>query len=94
MYLVRSTRDFEKSYNKLKRSGINRKVFDELEYVVSSLSIGDKLDKKYRDHQLSGNFAGYRECHIKSDLLLVYEIYDNDLILLLVNLGSHSELFK
>ena len=55
---------------------------------------GEKLDFKYKDHDLSGNYKGIRECHIESNWLLVYEYQNDVLILMLYRLGSHSELFK
>ena len=55
---------------------------------------GKTLDEKYRDHDLSDNFKGCRECHVEPDWLLIYEI-DNDVLILVLNrVGSHSELFK
>jgi mRNA interferase YafQ len=50
------------------------------------------LDKKYKDHSLSGKLHKYRDCHIEPDWILIYEITDNELNLL--RLGSHAELFK
>ncbi|MDD2676921.1 MAG: type II toxin-antitoxin system YafQ family toxin [Methylacidiphilaceae bacterium] len=50
------------------------------------------LNARYHDHDLSGDWAGYRECHIKPDLLLIYRKSDSD-TLRLARLGSHSELF-
>ncbi len=60
------------------------------------LSIGEKLPEKYKDHQLLNNkkYTDCRECHIEVDWLLVYRIINEELILLLVNTGSHSDLFK
>ena len=51
------------------------------------------MPDRYRDHQLKGNFKEYRECHIQNDILLMYQKIDDVLILLLVNIGSHAELF-
>ena len=59
-----------------------------------SLPISLKLDAKYRDHDLTGNYKGTRECHIEPDWLLIYEICGDVLVLMLYRLGSHSELFK
>ncbi|MFG7405636.1 type II toxin-antitoxin system YafQ family toxin [Klebsiella pneumoniae] len=56
------------------------------------LATDQPLDVRYRDHDLSGDWAGYRECHIKPDLLLIYRKSDAD-TLRLARLGSHSELF-
>ena len=53
-----------------------------------------KLDEKLKDHKLHGELSNYRECHIKSNLLLIYKKDDQNLILLLVNIGSHDDLFK
>jgi mRNA interferase YafQ len=58
------------------------------------LADGLTLDARYRDHDLSGNYRGTRECHIEPDWLLVYEIRDEVLVLMLYRLGTHSELFK
>ncbi len=78
---------------KLLASG--RKVdFDELNKVIDLLSAGKILDKKYKDHALKGNLSEYRECHVKNDLLLIYCIKNNELVLFLANIGSHSEMFK
>ena len=62
--------------------------------VVNILADGGTLDAKYRDHDLSGNYKGTRECHIEPDWLLVYEIIDDVLVLMLYRLGTHSGLFK
>lgn len=63
-----------------------------LETVVELLLDGQTLPEKYRDHQLTGNWKGYRECHIEPDWLLVYKIYESKLILSLVRAGTHSDL--
>lgn len=61
--------------------------------VVDMLAAGNELPGKYRDHSLSGNFAGCRECHITPDWLLIYEIANEELILYLTRTGTHSDLF-
>ncbi len=63
-----------------------------LETVVELLLDGQTLPEKYRDHQLTGNWKGYRECHIEPDWLLVYKIYESKQILSLVRTGTHSDL--
>jgi mRNA interferase YafQ len=60
--------------------------------ILYALAIDQPLEAKHRDHDLSGDWAGYRECHIKTDLLLIYRKSDPD-TLRLARLGSHSELF-
>ena len=61
--------------------------------VIEKLANGEKLDDKHRDHDLSGNYAGCRECHIEPDWIMIYEIIDSVLVLTLVRIGSHSDLF-
>jgi mRNA interferase YafQ len=60
--------------------------------VLYKLLHDETLPEKYRDHSLTGNWLGYRECHIKPDLLLIYKKSDKN-TLRLARLGSHSELF-
>lgn len=62
-----------------------------LETIVDELQVNEPLDEKYRDHSLTGKWKPCRECHVKPDLLLVYD-YTDDETLMLVRLGSHSEL--
>ena len=62
-----------------------------LKTVFDVLLNEENLDRKYRDHELSGNYVGYRECHIESDWLLIYKIADGQLKL--QRTGSHSDLF-
>ncbi|MCL2511264.1 MAG: type II toxin-antitoxin system YafQ family toxin [Bacteroidales bacterium] len=65
----------------------------ELDEIVKLLSEEQPLLPKHKDHALKGNFAGYRECHIRSNWLLVYKINKQILTLILVRTGSHSDLF-
>ena len=64
-----------------------------LEDVVAALAMGEPLPEKYKDHALTGNWVGHRECHIQPDWLLVYRIEDDVLVLALSRTGSHSDLF-
>ncbi len=89
-YEVRFTSQFKKD---LKLAKKQRKDTDELFAVISKLSNGEILEAKYRDHGLSGNYRGCRECHIEPDWLLIYEIDNGILVLMLYRIGSHSELF-
>ncbi len=91
MYKIKFTTAYKKSYKLMKKRGLDISLLDD---VVDLLRQGRQLDKKYRDHALSGNFIGFRECHIKPDWLLVYLIEDNVLTLTLVDTGSHSDIFK
>ena len=91
MYQVKFTTTYKKSYKRMKKRGLDISLLDE---VVDLLRQGKQLDEKYRDHGLSGNFVGFRECHIKPDWLLVYLVENDVLILTLVDTGSHSDIFK
>ena len=89
-YKVRFTGQFKKDLKLAKKQG---KDLDKLFNVIEILEKGEKLEKKYKEHSLSGEYKGTRECHIEPDWLLVYEIMNDVLILMLYRLGSHSELF-
>ena len=61
---------------------------------IRILSSGEMLPPRFRDHELTGNWTGHRECHIKPDWLLIYRIEGDDLILVLTRTGTHSDLFR
>ncbi len=65
-----------------------------LETVVNTLAAQKPLPEKHRDHALTGDYIGFRECHILPDWLLIYRIDGDDLILFLSRTGTHSDLFK
>lgn len=67
--------------------------FKLLEAVLNLLAEGSPLPEKYRNHTLTGNYAGCSECHIRPDWLLVYEYDEEILYLYLIRTGSHSDLF-
>ena len=64
-----------------------------LENVVNRLANEETLEPKYRDHTLSGDYSGFRECHITPDWLLVYQVINDELVLFLSRTGTHSDLF-
>ena len=83
---------FKRDY-KREAKGRHRATLDnDLKAVLVARATDQPLDAKCCDHDLSGDWAGYRECHIKPDLLLIYRKSDTD-TLRLARLGSHSELF-
>ncbi|KTD19509.1 type II toxin-antitoxin system YafQ family toxin [Legionella israelensis] len=90
--IERSTK-FKKDYKRELKGRYRDILESELKTILVPLINDEALDIRYRDHDLSGNWAGYRECHIKPDLLLIYRKLDGD-ILKLARLGSHSELFS
>ena len=91
MCSIQFTNQFKKDLKLAKKQG---KDLDKLFEVINILANGEKLDTKFKDHDLSGSYEGTRECHIEPDWLLIYEIDNNALILMLYRLGTHSELFK
>lgn len=90
-YEVRFTGQFKKDFKLAKKQG---KDTEKLLVVVERLANGEELESKYRDHSLTGNYVGYRECHVEPDWLLIYQKHDDILILLLYRAGSHAELFS
>ena len=94
MYQVRRTKNFETSIKRIKNSGAKISVKEKIEETIDIIASGQKLLASYRNHKLAGELSGYQECHIKGDLLLIYKIEKNNLILILADIGSHSELFK
>ena len=90
-YEIKFTTQFKKD---LKLAKKQNKDLDQLFEVINTLAEGGTLETKYRDHELSGNYKGTRECHIEPDWLLVYEIKNEVLVLMLYRVGTHSELFK
>lgn len=94
MYLIYRLKTFEKSFSKLKRSGASKKVLDDIAFVIDMLARGETLDAIYCDHKLQGDYTGYRECYVRADLLLVYQIREGALVLVLVDIGTHAYLFE
>jgi mRNA interferase YafQ len=90
MLKIRYTKQFKKDYNTIKKRGYDLSLLEE---VLAFLINGKELPNKYKDHQLAGNFKGYRECHILPDWLLIYKIEEDVLILTLTRTGTHSDLF-
>ena len=89
MYSIFRTTSFKKQYKKL--SKIDKDLVKE---VIILLASDKKLDEKYKDHILTGNFKDLKECHVKPDLLLIYKINNDILELALVQIGNHNSLFK
>ena len=82
---------FKKDLKMAKKRGYN---LDLLNDVVEKLARQEPLPKKNRDHSLTGDLIGFRECHIQPDWLLVYRVNDEELILFLTRTGTHSDLFN
>ncbi|MDO4607903.1 MAG: type II toxin-antitoxin system YafQ family toxin [Clostridia bacterium] len=90
-YEIKFTNQFKKDLKLAKKQGKDtEKLFEAIEMLAN----GEALPAKYRDHDLTGDYKGCRECHIEPDWLLVYEIVEDVLVLMLYRIGSHSELFR
>ena len=91
MLTLHTTSQFRKDYKLAKKRGYNLSLLEE---VLDTLLEGKTLDAKYHDHALTGNYFGFRECHILPDWLLIYAIDNGTLILTASRTGTHSDLFK
>ena len=87
---VRFSSRFKKDLKLAIKRGLDISLLDE---IVTTLQNGKVLPEKNRDHALTGNYVGCRECHIQPDWLLIYEISNKELILYLTRTGTHSDLF-
>lgn len=90
MYSPVATGQFKKDLKTIIKRGYDVRLLDE---TLQSLLEGLELPQKNRDHLLSGNWKGYRECHIAPDWLLIYKVEDDILVLTLTRTGTHSDLF-
>lgn len=90
MYSIETTHKFEKSLKKCIKRGLD---ISKLKEVLKQLSATGSLPPKYKPHKLSGNLSNIWECHITPDWLLLWQQNNTELTLLLINTGSHSDLF-
>lgn len=91
MYSIRPTTKFQKDLKRAEKRGYNISLLTD---IIKKLASGESLPEKNKDHPLSGNYIGCRECHITPDWLLIYEIDNGELILYLTRTGTHSDLFN
>ena len=90
MLKIKFLNSFKKDYKRIVKRGYDIAL---LENVIRMLADGETLPAKYRDHALTGNYSGFRECHITPDWLLIYEVRESELILVLSRTGTYSDLF-
>ena len=81
---------FKKDFKRIKKRGYD---ISRLEKIVELLANEVPLPEQFKDHNLSGNYNGFRECHIAPDWLLIYQVNNNELVLVLSRTGAHSDLF-
>ena len=86
---IKPSAKFKKDYRKARKQGKDMALVD---WVINELANDSHLPEKFCDHALTGNWKGFRECHVTPDWLLVYQKIDDKLLLALVRLASHSEL--
>ena len=89
-YEIKYTARFKKDYKACKTRGF---PMDRLLSVVERLGNDETLPEVYRDHALQGDYAGYRDCHIRNDWVLIYRRDENVLILTLTRTGTHADVF-
>ena len=91
MYEILFTNQFKRSYKKCMKRGRDKVL---LEKVITLLAESGTLPPQYKSHKLSGEWSGFWECHIQSDWLLIWEQHDTELVLILTDTGTHSDLFE
>lgn len=84
------TSQFKKDYKQAMKRNLDIELLDN---IIRKLSNGEQLPDQNRDHTLTGNWVGHRECHIQPNWLLIYRIENDLLVLTLTRTGTHSDLF-
>lgn len=87
---IQYEKSFKKDFKRIVERGASPSLLEE---VVTILANEQPLPDRYRDHSLSGNYSGYRECHILPDWLLIYKVFQDRLVLVLTRTGTHSDLY-
>ncbi len=82
---------FKKDLKLAAKRGYNLNLLDE---IVNRLAMQEPLSEKHHDHELTGDYIGFRECHIQPDWLLIYRVDGEELLLFLSRTGTHSDLFS
>lgn len=89
MYSIEYSNRYKKSYKLAVKRGLDVSL---LNSVVKTLAEGKRLSEKHKDHELKGEFVGFRECHIQPDWLLIYRIINKTCVLYLLDTGTHVDL--
>lgn len=90
MLELKQTSNFKKDLRRMVKRGADLNLLNE---VVEKLLRQEPLSEKYHDHPLTGNWSGYRDCHIEPDWVLIYRVEKEALVLLATRTGTHSDLF-
>lgn len=91
MFLPHYTAQFKKDAHKLERSGSHD--IEKLKTIVRKLLNGEPLDTRHRDHPLTGNWKGHRDCHVGPDWILIYRIDMEAQVITFIRTGSHADIF-
>ena len=91
MLILKYTARFKKDYTLARKRGLDISLLDS---IINELANQRQLEQKYQDHPLSGDYIGFRECHIQPNWLLMYLVEDNVLTLTLSRTGTHLDLFS
>jgi len=90
MYQIEFTHQYLKDLKLARKRNFKE---DKLNEIIRLLISGKALPEKYKDQPLKGNFTNYRDCHIESDWILIYEKNKNIKLITLIRTGTHSDLF-
>lgn len=91
MLTIKVTSRFKKELRRAVKRGLDE---EKLKTIIKMIAAQRPLPPEIKDHELIGNFKGFRECHIQSDWLLVYKIKESELVLSLERTGTHADIFK
>jgi len=91
MYKLRVTKKFDKSFDLCAKRGYDMNVIRE---AMRLLVESGELPPEYKTHKLIGKYKGCLECHLKPDWLMIWEKHENELVMLMVDTGTHSDLFR
>ncbi len=92
MLKIARTSQFKRDYKRELKGRHKATVENDLKKVLISLVQDEALEEKHKDHALTGNWKDHRDCHIKPDLVLIYRVVEDENVLRLTRLGSHSEI--
>lgn len=89
-YEIQPTTKLKKDLKLCKNRGYDLELINQ---IIKKLANAEELEEKNKDHNLHGNWEGYKECHILPNWLLIYKCVEDELILYLTRTGTHSDLF-
>lgn len=91
MYRLRVSKRFEKAFDLCARRGYDMNV---IKKAMRLLEKNGELPPEYKTHKLTGEYKGCLECHLKPNWLLIWEKHENELVMLMIDTGTHSDIFR